>query len=59
MELDDFKRRLTEAGLAPTDTALQEMFAALPHLAAMQARVDRDYDLGDEPATIFDARPGS
>lgn len=58
MELADFKRRLAEAGLKPTDVAVQQMFAALPLLEAMRARIQADYDMAEEPAVTFDARRG-
>ncbi len=55
MEIAEFKRRLAEQGLTPTDDALQQMYAALPALEAMRARVNRTYDITDEPALTFDA----
>ncbi len=58
MELAEFKRRIEEAGLKPTDAALQEMFAALPLLEAMRARVNQPYAMSNEPAAVFDARLG-
>ena len=55
MDIADFKQRLAEQGLTPTDVALQQMYAALPALEAVRARVNRAYDLADEPALTFDA----
>ena len=58
MEIEEFKRRLAEAGLKPTDAVVQQMYAALPLIEAMRARVNRNYDMADEPAATFNARLG-
>jgi hypothetical protein len=55
MDFEEFKRRLAEAGLHPSDAALHRMHEALPHLEAMKTRVNRDYDMAAEPAHVFDA----
>ncbi len=59
MDLATFKQRLAEAGLHPDDSTLIQMHAALPHLEAMKARVNRRFELTDESAHTFDAGPPS
>ena len=56
MDFESFKRRLYAAGLKPTDDALQQMYAALPFIEAMCAKVAIDYDMAEEPALTFNAR---
>lgn len=58
MSLEEFRQRLLAEGLKPGEEALQEMYAALPMLQAMRARVHADYDMADEPASTFSARLG-
>ncbi len=55
ISFDDFKARLAAAGFSPDAKALEEMYAALPYLEEMQARVRRGYGYGDEPATCYSA----
>ena len=57
MDIDELKRHLADAGLHPGDAALHEMYAALPHLEAMKARVARGFAESDEPAHIFVVAP--
>ena len=57
MDIDELKRRLAAEGLHPGDDTLQELHAALPHLEAMKARVERRFAASDEPAHIFVAEP--
>ena len=53
MDLETFRRQLAAAGLHPDDNTLHQMHAALPHLEAMKARVNRHFELTDEKAHIF------
>ncbi len=56
MEFDDCKRRLAPAGLKRIDAAKQQMFAALPLLEALCARIHAGGDLAEEVAAPFGAR---
>lgn len=55
ISLEKFKARLAAAGFLPDDKALIDMYAALPYLEEIQARVRRGYGYGDEPATTYTA----
>lgn len=55
MTQEELRRRLAEMGLHPSEAALAEIHAALPHLRAMQARLRRGFDRSDEPAHVFRA----
>jgi hypothetical protein len=57
MDIDALKQRLADEGLHPDDDALKEMHGALPHIEAMKARVNRRFEVADEPAHIFVAEP--
>ena len=58
MTFEEFKARLTQAGYRPPEKSLREMYAALPHLEAMRARVQKPFAYADEPAHVFDAEAG-
>ena len=58
MDFEAFERQIALAGLKPTPDALQQMYAALPLLEAMRARIHADYDMAEEPAVIFGAALG-
>lgn len=55
ISIDEFKSRLRAAGFKADDKSLKEMYAALPYLDAMRARVRRAYVHADEPAHVFSA----
>jgi hypothetical protein len=48
-----FAARLRAEGFTVSDTAAQEMWAALPGLEALRQRVRRTYRPSDEPAHVF------
>ena len=58
MTFEQFRARLAEAGFHPPEKSLQEMYAALPHLEAMRARLHKPFGYADEPAHVFDAEAG-
>jgi hypothetical protein len=58
MTFEEFKARLAQAGYAPAEKSLQEMYAALPHLEAMRARVHKRFTYAEEPAHVFAAEVG-
>ncbi|MCW5746182.1 MAG: hypothetical protein KIT36_08300 [Alphaproteobacteria bacterium] len=59
MSLEEFERHLARAGLAVTPEKARELYACVPFLTAMAARVRADFSYADEPAHVFAAgRPG-
>jgi hypothetical protein len=50
---DAFAARIRALGFDPPPANLEEMFAAMPHLEAMRARLRRPYTYADEPAHVF------
>jgi len=51
-----FAARIRALGFDPPQATLDEMYAALPHLDAMRARLRRAYTYADEPAHVYAMR---
>ena len=55
--LEEFAARIRALGFDPPQANLEEMYAALPHLDGMRARLRRVYTYADEPAHVFRPAP--
>ncbi|WP_170432496.1 hypothetical protein [Ruegeria arenilitoris] len=53
INLEEFRAQLRAQGFDPEEKSLREMYAALPHLNALRARLRRRYVHSDEPAHVF------
>ena len=55
MSLQEFEQHLARAGLTVTPEKVRELHAFAPFVAAMAARVRKDFTYADEPAHTFAA----
>ena len=56
MPIEEFRRRLSAAGLVVPAAREAELMDGLVHLQALAARLHKPYGYADEPAHTFQAR---